>query len=59
MLGVSIESLQEEDKSKHEEAIALSFRKEEYNEEDFKVIAEFIKVVRNYQKIKHLSHKLS
>lgn len=56
LYGVSVSNFKEEDKSKHKSLIALSFRKDDYSSEDFQIVSQFVKVIKNYSKIQRLSN---
>ncbi|MGL1890576.1 MAG: helix-turn-helix domain-containing protein [Spirochaetaceae bacterium] len=56
LYGVSVGNFNEVDRNKHKSLMALTFRKDGYSTEDFNVISQFVKVVKNYSKIQRLTN---
>ncbi|MBN2618048.1 MAG: helix-turn-helix transcriptional regulator [Spirochaetales bacterium] len=58
LYGVEIGNFNETDPEKHKSMLSLSFRKDNFIPQDYDVLSQFIKVVKNYSKIKRLCNAL-
>lgn len=58
LYGVDVGNFKESDPKKHKSMLALSFRKDRFSTQDTDILSQFVKVVKNYSKIKRLSNGL-
>lgn len=56
LYGVAVGNFREVDQNRHKSLIALSYRKDHYSADDFVVLSQFVKVVKNYSKIQRLTN---